>query len=207
VPTGVAGAVHVVRPGETLWRISRRYGVSIETIMRVNRISDVREVPVGARLRLPGGRDRGEAGLPPPPPQLPAGEHDLAFAWPVHGRLTSGFGRRPGRRHDGIDVSAPRGTPIRAAAAGRVIYSGSGLGAYGNTVIVKHQGEYRTVYAHARRLLVRRGDFVVRGQVVAEVGSTGNATGPHLHFEVRRHDRAQDPLVFLPGSTSLARNP
>ena len=209
-PSG--GVTHVVQPGETVWRLSKRYGVPIPTILRANRLDDVTEVPAGARLFLPGGRDRGDAWLPPPPAPAPVGprrqlEQGVAFGWPVSGRLTSRFGRRGRSRHEGVDLSAPRGTPIRAAAAGRVIYSGSGLSDYGKTVIVKHVGRYSTVYAHNRRNLVRKGQFVEAGQVLAEVGSTGNASGPHLHFEVRLDDRPLDPLRYLPDEIVVVKNP
>ena len=89
-------------------------------------------------------------------------------------------------------------TPICAAEAGRVIHSGGGLGAYGKVVIVKHSGRYSTVYAHNRKNLVRKGDFVEKGQVIAEVGRTGNASGSHVHFEIRRDRRARDPMTYLP---------
>jgi murein DD-endopeptidase MepM/ murein hydrolase activator NlpD len=121
----------------------------------------------------------------------------LRFAWPVHGRLSSRFGMRKGRPHEGIDVAASRGTPIRAAESGRVIHSGR-LSGYGKVVIVKHAGAYRTVYAHASRLLVRKGAFVERGQTIALVGSTGRSTGPHVHFEIRRSETPHNPLAFLP---------
>jgi murein DD-endopeptidase MepM/ murein hydrolase activator NlpD len=87
---------------------------------------------------------------------------------------------------------------VRAAEAGRVIHSGKGLGAYGNVVIVKHTGRWATVYAHNRRNHVRKGAFVEKGDVIAEVGKTGNASGPHLHFEIRRGDVPRDPLPCLP---------
>jgi hypothetical protein len=207
-----AGVSHTVVAGETVWRLSKRYGVPIGTILRANGLDDVTQVPAGARLWIPGGRDRGVAGLPPPPQPGPSGarrhvEQGVAFAWPLSGKLTSRYGRRGRGRHEGIDLSAPRGTQVRAAAAGRVIYSGSGLSDYGNTVIVKHLGRYSTVYAHNRRNLVRRGDFVEKGQVVAEVGSTGNASGPHLHFEVRLDDRPRDPMRYLPPSLMVVKNP
>ena len=89
------------------------------------------------------------------------------------------------------------GAPILAAEAGRVIHSGR-FGAYGKVVILKHAGAYRSVYAHARALFVEKGEFVERGQKIAEVGATGRATGPHLHFEIRRGEVAHDPLVYLP---------
>ncbi len=201
-PSG-KGVVHVVQPGETVWRISKRYGVSVDAVVRANRIRDVTEVPVGARLWIPNGRPRATtaAGVVPvrfPPPARPrTAEPSLALIWPVQGRLSSRFGRRHGRDHEGVDVAARPGTPVVAAAAGKVIYSGR-LGDYGLVVIVKHVGDVSTVYAHNRRNLVRKGEFVEQGQRIAELGSTGNATGPHLHFEVRRGQRAVDPLRHLP---------
>ena len=134
-------------------------------------------------------------------PASAAGAHretDLDLRWPIRGRLSSGFGWRRGRAHEGIDIPARRGTPIRAAEAGRVIHSGSGLGDYGRVVIVKHAGPYKTVYAHNRRNRVRKGQFVEKGEVIAEVGTTGNANGPHLHFELRRGAKPLDPLLHLP---------
>ncbi|MDX1650223.1 MAG: LysM peptidoglycan-binding domain-containing M23 family metallopeptidase [Myxococcota bacterium] len=196
-----AGVVHVVRPGETVWRIANHYGVSVSEVVDANRIRDVRDVPTGTRLWIPGGRPGSgvplrepRAGAGPPPA---AGAPTLRFDWPLRGRVTSGFGPRGRRRHDGIDIAAPRGTPIRAAESGRVIYAGR-LGSYGNVVVLRHDERHETVYAHARRLHVRPRRFVDRGDVIAEVGSTGNATGPHLHFEVRRDDLPEDPLRYLP---------
>lgn len=121
----------------------------------------------------------------------------LAFAWPLRGRLTSGFGIRDGRMHDGIDLAARRGSLVRAAEAGRVVFS-SRLGDYGRVVVVRHDARFASVYAHNRRNHVRRGAFVDKGTVVAELGASGNATGPHLHFEIRRDDEPLDPLLFLP---------
>ncbi len=197
---------HVVRPGETLWRIARRYGVPLEDLIRANGIEDVRRVPAGVRLLIPAGRPVGPgsrrdaavreaARLRARREALQAAR--LAFGWPLRGRLTSTFGLRHGRPHEGIDLAAPRGTPVRAAEAGRVIHAGP-LGAYGKLVVVDHGGRFATVYAHNRRLLVRKGDRVEKGQPLAEVGSTGNATGPHLHFEVRVARVARDPLLYLP---------
>lgn len=193
------GAVHVLRPGENLYRVGLRYGVSPEAIARANGIRDVTAIPVGTRLRIPGTHARARrAGIPPPPRAGDAVRRPgIAFAWPVRGRVTSGYGHRGGRLHEGIDIAARPGTPIRAAEAGKVIYSGR-LGGYGKVVIVKHQGALRSVYAHASRLFVRRGQLVERGQRLGAVGSTGRATGPHLHFEVRRGERPQDPLRYLP---------
>jgi murein DD-endopeptidase MepM/ murein hydrolase activator NlpD len=99
--------------------------------------------------------------------------------------------------HDGIDIRAPRGTIVRAAESGRVIHADASLAGYGNMVILKHAGRLSTVYAHNRKLLVRVGDFVEKGDAIAEVGQTGNATTPHLHFEIRAVGAARDPLDYL----------
>ena len=201
-PTGV---VHVLQRGENLYRLSRHYGVSVDAISRANGIRDPRRLQIGQRIWIPGMR-RGSAPRPvlasfiPSPPGVHRAtrETGLDLQWPVDGKLSSRFGRRHGQRHDGVDIPARRGTPIRAAEAGRVIHSGRGLGAYGNVVIVKHVGRYSTVYAHNQRNRVRKGDFVEKGQVIGEVGTSGNASGPHVHFEVRRDSVAIDPLPHLP---------
>jgi murein DD-endopeptidase MepM/ murein hydrolase activator NlpD len=118
------------------------------------------------------------------------------FIWPVNGPVVSGFGMRWGRMHEGIDITAPTGTPIRAAAAGTVIWS-SWRGGYGNCVVIDHGNGLATLYAHASALLVSVGQRVGQGQTVALVGSTGNSSGPHLHFEVRVNGVAVDPLLYL----------
>ena len=116
--------------------------------------------------------------------------------WPVSGPVTSGFGMRWGRMHEGIDIAASIGTPVHAAAAGSVIYA-SWMTGYGNLVVVDHGNGLATAYAHASALLVHVGQAVSQGQTVSLVGSTGNSTGPHLHFEVRVNGVAVDPLLYL----------
>jgi murein DD-endopeptidase MepM/ murein hydrolase activator NlpD len=116
--------------------------------------------------------------------------------WPVNGPVTSGFGLRWGRMHEGIDIAAPMGTPIWAAAAGTVIHSGW-LGGYGYLVVVDHGNGLSTAYGHASALLVAVGQEVSQGETIALVGSTGHSTGPHLHFEVRVNGVAVDPLLYL----------
>lgn len=209
-----------MRPGENLYRISLYYGIPVDRLIRANDIDDVRTLEVGQALRVPGTR-RG----PPQAPLVPIvassdvassgsapaetrevalrdksapSDTNLRFAWPVAGAVSSAFGRRGFGEHEGIDIPAREGTEILAAEAGRVIHSGSQGGGYGNIVIVKHAGRYATVYAHNRRNLVRPGEFVEKGQPIAQVGDSGNASAPHLHFEIRRDRRAQDPLLYLP---------
>lgn len=121
------------------------------------------------------------------------------FSWPVPAskRLTSKFGKRWGRRHEGIDIAARAGTSIVAVESGVVIYSGNDLGGYGNLTVLSHPGGLFTVYAHAKKNFTKKGDSVHRGQVIGQVGMTGRTTGPHLHFEVRYDSKAVDPLKFL----------
>jgi lipoprotein NlpD len=197
---GSAGQVHILRPGENLYRLSRYYGVSVDAIVRANDIADVTRLTVGQRIWIPGAKRGSASESLASAGAGSAGQRagDLKLIWPVRGRLSSRFGWRNGRSHDGIDIPAKSGTPIKAAAAGRVIHSGRGLGDYGRVVIVKHEGHYSTVYAHNRRNRVAKGDFVEKGEVIGEVGSSGNASGSHVHFEVRRNRKPLDPLLFLP---------
>jgi murein DD-endopeptidase MepM/ murein hydrolase activator NlpD len=116
--------------------------------------------------------------------------------WPVHGPVTSGFGWRWGRMHEGIDIAVPSGTPVAAAASGTVITAGW-LGGYGNLVVIDHGNGLATAYGHNSSVTVGAGQSVAQGQVIAYSGSTGHSTGPHVHFEVRVNGSAVDPLGYL----------
>jgi murein DD-endopeptidase MepM/ murein hydrolase activator NlpD len=125
-----------------------------------------------------------------------SGSSSSGLIWPVNGVLTSGFGPRWGRMHEGIDIGASSGTPIRAAAAGRIIYAGYNSGGYGNLTIIDHGNGLSTAYAHQSAIYVSGGS-VSQGTVIGAVGSTGSSTGPHLHFEVRVNGSPVDPLGYL----------
>ena len=118
------------------------------------------------------------------------------FTWPTSGQITSGFGPRWGRMHQGLDIAAPTGRPITAAKSGTVIVAGWS-GGYGQLVVIDHGGGLATAYAHQSRIAVKTGDPVTQGGLVGFVGSTGHSTGPHLHFEVRVNGAARDPLPYL----------
>ena len=121
------------------------------------------------------------------------------YIWPAKGVLTSGYGWRWGRMHKGIDIAGPVGTPIVAAAPGTVISAGWNSGGYGNLVKVKHPDGSTTLYAHNSRIMVRRGQSVKQGQLIAKMGSTGFSTGPHLHFELHAQTKgATNPMAYLP---------
>lgn len=124
---------------------------------------------------------------------------DTDFAWPVPSsrRVSSKFGRRWGKGHQGIDIAAKGGTSIVSIDDGVVVYSGRGLGGYGNLTVISHDNGFFSVYAHARKNFTRKGERVYRNQVIALVGKTGRSTGNHLHFELRRNSTAIDPLKVL----------
>jgi len=124
-----------------------------------------------------------------------------SFRWPVKGRVIAGFGPRPnGTQNDGINLAVPEGTPIKAAEDGVVAYAGNELKGYGNLVLVRHADGFVSAYANASELLVKRGDTVKRGQVIAHAGQTGSVTSPQLHFEIRKGSTPVDPTKYLSGA-------
>jgi murein DD-endopeptidase MepM/ murein hydrolase activator NlpD len=123
------------------------------------------------------------------------------FRWPVRGRVIGAFGPKPnGVQNDGINLAVPEGTPIKASEDGVVAYAGSELKGYGNLVLVRHPNGFVTAYAHASDILVKRGEAVKRGQVIAHAGQTGNVTSPQLHFEIRKGATPVDPSQYLSGA-------
>lgn len=123
------------------------------------------------------------------------------FRWPVRGKVVTSYGAKTnGKSNDGINVAVPEGTPVKAAEDGVVAYSGNELKGYGNLVLVRHSNGYVTAYAHASELLVKRGDTIKRGQVIAKSGQSGEVASPQLHFEIRKGSSPVDPLQFLNGA-------
>jgi len=182
----VQEVIYYVKKGENLWSISREYNVKIEAIIAANNITNASKISTGQQLRIPNASG--------------ARSNIGNFIWPVRGRVTSPFGARVlnGRTefHTGIDIGAPTGTNIVAAESGLVSYTGYMRG-YGNIVIIRHNGGYSTVYAHNSVNLVKKGQSVKKGNIIGKVGKTGNATGPHLHFEVRSIGKPCNPLPYL----------
>jgi murein DD-endopeptidase MepM/ murein hydrolase activator NlpD len=129
-----------------------------------------------------------------------AAEAMPAFRWPVRGRVIAGFGSKPnGTQNDGINLAVPEGTPIKAADDGVVAYAGNELKGYGNLVLIRHSNGFVSAYAHASELMVKRGDSIKRGQVIAHAGQTGSVTSPQLHFEIRKGSTPVDPTQYLGG--------
>ncbi len=124
-----------------------------------------------------------------------------SFRWPVRGRVIAGFGASTnGQQNDGINLAVPEGTPVKAADDGVVAYAGNELKGYGNLVLIRHPNGFVSAYAHASELLVKRGDSIKRGQVIAHAGQTGNVTSPQLHFEIRKGSTPVDPTKYLGGA-------
>jgi lipoprotein NlpD len=196
---------HVVRSGETLFRIGKAYDVPYQELARINRIHDPRQLRVGQRIFIPEATSRLPVDIiTPEEPKVESpsgagrrvkGRYD--FIWPLNGRLTSKFGPRGSNFHDGIDIRAAEGNLIRAAKGGEVIYSDH-LRGYGKLIIIRHSGGLASVYAHNRDNRVQTGQRVAQGDVIGGVGRTGRVTSPHLHFEIRKDNVAKDPLRYLP---------
>lgn len=186
------GLPHVVQPGESLSLLAGRYGVTVNAILDANDLrSEV--IQVGQELFIPN------ATMDDVSKQRILG---TLFVYPVSGRFTSGFGYRAdpftGRRtfHYGLDLANDLGTPIGAARSGRVSHTGW-TNLYGNFVIIQHDGEYESLYAHLSTIDVSRGAYVSQGGRIGTMGSTGYSTGSHLHFSIIRNGRPVDPLEYL----------
>jgi len=186
IPDGDGGATYTIKPGDTLWDISQRQGVSLAGLKEVNPGIDPKCLTVGSTIKLPGTE------------RILASRQaaNIALAWPVTGRISSVFGWRKGRMHQGLDIAASSGEMITAPAPGQVVTVGW-YGGYGQRIIIDHGRGIRTLYAHCSAILVKPGEQVRTGQGIARVGTTGNSTGPHLHFEVHVNGRPYDPLQFL----------
>lgn len=192
---GLAPILHIVKPGESLWTIAGTYGVTTDAILRFNDLPNPDHVLPGQRLIIPpaGGSDAIAVMA------LQQLSQQETLLWPVQGGgiISSLFGPRQDRIHKGLDIAAPTGTPILAAADGRVTYA-DWAGTYGMLVVIDHGRGLVTRYAHASAIHVQAGQRVRAGQHIADVGSTGRSTGPHLHFEVERNGDVIDPLLMLP---------
>ena len=224
-----------VKPGDTLYAISRQSGVSVAKLAQANGLVPPYTLSPGQEILAPGAganlaaepqmamtapaqqptltqpvQTQRVASATPTEPQPDVAElaqqasfskpddPDALFIWPVRGAIVSEFGiGELGKRNDGINIAAPSGTPVRAAADGEVVYRGSELEGFGNLLLVKHADGFVTAYAHNDSMLVKKGDVVRKGQVIAKVGQTGSVTTPQLHFEIRQKLKSVDPLTLL----------
>jgi murein DD-endopeptidase MepM/ murein hydrolase activator NlpD len=184
------GALHTVKTGDTLSEIAQMYMVKVDAIVHANNKNN-EFLAVGEKLFIPGGKrpERAEAEV--------SRAKSSHIAWPTVGEISSPYGYRWGRMHSGVDIANDYGTLIRAALPGYVTYAGW-ISGYGKTVMLEHAKGYVTLYGHLSEFIVAAGQAVKAGQTIAYMGSTGNSTGPHLHFEVRINDTPVNPLGLLP---------
>lgn len=216
---------YTVKPNDTIYSIAKKYGVSQKALMRINGIKNPRKLQIGQELRIPHDAEssqnvassdrkkdktdktkddrtrktidktkRDKIAPPPPPPARPQ------FIWPVKGVILRTYGKGgDGRINDGLDIGAPEGATIVAAGAGEVIVASNKLPSYGNMIVIKHNNDLVTLYAHNRVNYVSKGMKVKQGQKIAEVGSTGSRiTTPMIHFEVRILTEPVNPYKYLP---------
>jgi murein DD-endopeptidase MepM/ murein hydrolase activator NlpD len=147
--------------------------------------------------------EEAKAAEAPAPSAEPADTAAEGFRWPVRGKIISAFGQKAnGQKNEGINIAVPEGTAVRAAEAGVVAYAGSELKGYGNLILIRHENGWVTAYAHNAELMVKRGDQVKRGDVVAKAGQTGSVTSPQVHFEIRKGANAVDPVKYLTSATA-----
>lgn len=215
-----AGGYYTVQTGDTLYSIAFRYGLNYRNMARANGISSDYRIYPGQRLRLsevaPKAASptaakprttvaaRPTASKPAEAPAARAAEQrsstanrsPISWRWPAEGRVLRTF-RSRGQVNKGIDIAGNRGDPVNSAASGRVVYAGSGLLGYGNLIIINHNEQYLSAYAHNSRLLVKENQTVKSGQKIAEIGNSG-ATRTMLHFEIRKDGKPVNPLHYLP---------
>jgi murein DD-endopeptidase MepM/ murein hydrolase activator NlpD len=219
-------STYFVKDGDTIFEISRDLGVDMSALVRVNTLEKPYTIYVGQKLYLPSSRktknrqvasgekielknpqtkiSRAAASRPakrktvdaPPPPRSGG-----RFVWPVKGKVLSRFGpKKGGLYNDGINISATRGEPMRAAEHGIVAYAGNELRGFGNLLLIRHSGGWMTAYAHADKLIVKRGQKVKQGQIIGHAGSSGSVDRPQVHFEIRKGNNAVNPLKYLTAS-------
>ena len=187
----VPGIYHKVRKGETLWQISKRYNVEAKDIVKANKIPDASRINAGQSLFIP---------------YTSKSSHDISYAtekpefiWPVKGKVIAYFGMNyNGVKSKGISIKAKEGTDVVAASSGRVSFCDDKVKGRGKTIIIDHDNNFVTVYAHNSELLVKVGDVVKQGQIIAKVGSTGRVKTPQLYFEIRQGHIPKNPFYYLP---------
>jgi murein DD-endopeptidase MepM/ murein hydrolase activator NlpD len=186
---------YIVKRGDTLTKITRAFKIAMNTVVNLNHLIDPDKIYIGQKLIIPVARSQERY-------QLASRSGNINIIWPTQGKISSPYGWRIHpiykRRefHTGIDIAISTGSPIYAAADGVVTFSGWS-GGYGNLIIIEHRNDLQTYYGHNIELLVKEGDSVKQGRIIALSGSTGLSTGPHLHFEIRIKGQTYDPMRFL----------
>ncbi|MFT0532364.1 peptidoglycan DD-metalloendopeptidase family protein [Castellaniella hirudinis] len=216
--TQAATGTYVVRAGDTLYKIAQAHGMEVSRLVQLNGITDPAQLAIGQVLRLDGGTPKPAGGSTPvaTPVAPPGGGTSssatgtasapvstsaarasdaglVSWAWPASGKIIQGFSSTT----KGIDIEGAAGTPVQAAADGKVMYAGNGVRGLGNLILLGHSNGFITAYAHNQTLLVKTGGSVKKGEKIATVGQT-DTTSPRLHFEIRRNGNPVNPLSYLP---------
>ena len=189
----VPGVYHEVIKGQTLWHISKIYGVDLKQIINTNHLPDASKIEVGQLIFVPDVRDKVTG------PVCVKSAKFENFIWPVKGRVVSYFGSmKDMAKNNGIDIETREGVGIVASRSGKVTYTNDNMKGYGKTIIIDHLDGFQTVYAHNDKNLVSVEQEVGQGQIIAKAGRTGRASSPMLHFEIRKKHKSQNPFYYLP---------
>jgi len=186
---------YTVKKGDTLYGIAKKYSINLDELKKINNLNN-NNISIGQKLKISKFSSFRYNKFPDDNNISIPKNNEIVL--PIKGKIISKFGLRNGRPHKGIDISAPLGSPIKAVLDGKVVFAGIQRG-YGNVIVLEHKNSVMTVYAHNESNLVRLGDKVTKGQPIATLGQSGNAFGPHLHFEYRIKGKAIDPLTVLKG--------
>ncbi|MDR1159017.1 MAG: M23 family metallopeptidase [Syntrophomonadaceae bacterium] len=197
IPGATADSVyHEIVKGDTLWSVSRKYGVPLTELRKANPGVEANNIKPGAKIFIPLGSAEKNAVTVKRTEPSRGHVKELLLAWPLAGKITSPFGPRRSGFHHGIDIAGKTGDSIQAAAEGEVSFAGS-RDIYGNMVRIVHSDGSETLYGHLSKILVKTGQHVGQGERIGAVGATGNATGPHLHFEIRKGTEYLDPVKLI----------
>lgn len=182
------GIYHTVSKGETIWDIASSYNTDSDEILKANRLlKNPDRIKVGQKIYVPGARF-----------QQKVHKSSLSFIWPVKGRIIQKYGKKGYKRYLGIGIKANEGVPVVASEAGTVMFASDDFRSYGKTIIIEHNKNYTTVYAHNKNNFVRVKQEIRKGQKIAEVGKTGWAKVSFLHFEIRYKEKPRNPIFILP---------
>ena len=202
---------HVVKKGENLWYLSNCYGVDISTLRQINLLDRKDNIQVGMKLKIPTkvrGADS-ECLKRVVKKNIDQGDkkkkkrikknYSSKYIWPVKGKILTSFGvSSSGLKNDGVNILSEVGNPVVAADSGKVVYSGNEIQAFGNLILIKHNNNETTAYAHLEDVKVARGQLVVQGEIIASIGTSGKVSIPQLHFELRDSSGPLNPLKYLP---------
>ncbi len=206
--------IHIVSKGETLYSISRKYKTDIFSIRKFNKLKNTNIIEINQKLVIPENNkkiskkkkikakkiDKKSKIVTKAKKEknIPKVNYKEKFAWPVKGKIILKFGSSsPGLFNDGINISSSPGANVRASSDGEIVYSGNEIPGYGNLILIRHSKNWITAYAHLDKILIKKGNFVKKGDLIGSVGSSGNVKNPQLHFEIRKGKEAVDPLKYL----------